>query len=157
MYHVSDYLCMYLAVITLAGAQIDQVREYIHKCTHDVSCNCRILWIKFTYIISDECSIVMSEMYRQQEALQDFLFIHSIRVYAKTKKEASKRSFERIVRRSFHFIGSFKLQKSVAQTALMVINLINLYKRVVNMIWMQIILQWVKCGKVDCMSLWEID
>ena len=35
------------------------------------------------------------------------------RVYAKTKKEASKRSFERIVRRSFHFIGSFKLQKSV--------------------------------------------
>ena len=35
-----------------------------------------------------------------------------IRVYAKTKKEASKRSFERIVRRSFHFIGSFKLQKS---------------------------------------------
>jgi hypothetical protein len=34
-------------------------------------------------------------------------------VYAKTKKEASKRSFERIVRRSFHFIGSFKFQKSV--------------------------------------------
>ena len=34
------------------------------------------------------------------------------RVYAKTKKEASKRSFERIVRRSFHFIGSLKLLKS---------------------------------------------
>jgi len=38
---------------------------------------------------------------------------YSNRVYAKTKKEASKRSFERFVRRSFHFIGSFKLQKSV--------------------------------------------
>jgi hypothetical protein len=32
-----------------------------------------------------------------------------IRVNAKTKKEASKRSFERIVRRSFQFTGSLKL------------------------------------------------
>ena len=31
------------------------------------------------------------------------------RVYAKTKKEVSKRSFERIVRKSFQFTGSFKL------------------------------------------------
>ncbi len=31
------------------------------------------------------------------------------RVYAKTKKEDSKRSFERIVRRSFQFTGSLKL------------------------------------------------
>ena len=34
--------CVY-AMIILAGVQINQVRQYIHKCTHDISCNCRIL------------------------------------------------------------------------------------------------------------------
>jgi hypothetical protein len=50
---------------------------------------------------------------RESTSKIDKMTAEKNRVYAKTKKEASKRSFERIVRRSFHFIGSFKLQKSV--------------------------------------------